>query len=61
MSRRLQNNARGARFSLVFPAALRERLFRRAAAETYRTKRQVTPSEVIRRAVEEYLSAQEGK
>jgi len=42
------------------PEALKARLVRRAAKETGDTGHQVTPSDIVRDAVEEYLDLYEG-
>jgi hypothetical protein len=46
--------------SFVMSEALKARIVRRAAKETGDTGRQVTPSDVVRDAVEEYLDLYEG-
>jgi hypothetical protein len=46
--------------SLVMPEALKARIVRRAAKETGDTGKQVTPSDIVRDAVEEYLDLYEG-
>jgi hypothetical protein len=46
--------------SFVMSEALKARIVRRAAKETGDTGKQVTPSDVVRAAVEEYLDLYEG-
>jgi hypothetical protein len=58
MRRRKHENA--VHMSLVMPEALKARLVRRAAKETADTGEQVTPSDVVRGAIEEYLELYEG-
>ena len=48
------------RMTLVVPAVLKERLVQRAGKETIDTGQTVTPSEIMRAAVEEYLDLYEG-
>jgi len=45
---------------LVMPAELHERLVRRTGQETMDRKVRVTPSDIVRWAVEEYLATWEG-
>jgi len=46
--------------SLVMPEELKRRLVRRAATETADGGEQVTPSDIVRGAIEEYLDLYEG-
>jgi hypothetical protein len=55
-SRKHQN---AVHMSFVMPEALKARLVRRAAKETADSGRQVTPSDVVRDAIEEYLDLYE--
>ena len=48
------------RFSFVLPRALHTRLLNRAAKETGDTETRVSPGEICRTAVEEYLDLYEG-
>jgi Arc/MetJ-type ribon-helix-helix transcriptional regulator len=57
MRRRKHENA--IHVSLVMPEALKARLVRRAARETADSGRQVTASDVVRDAIEEYLDLYE--
>jgi hypothetical protein len=57
---RQRKHANAVHMSLVMPEALKTRLVRRAAKETTDTGQQVTPSDVVRDAVEEYLDLYEG-
>jgi hypothetical protein len=56
---RQRKHANAVHMSFVLPEALKARLVRRAAKETTDTGKQVTPSDVVRDAVEEYLDLYE--
>ena len=60
MSRRLKEGESMVRFSFVLPRSLYTRLLKRAAKETGDTETRVSPSEVCRAAIEEYLGLYEG-
>jgi hypothetical protein len=57
---RTRKHADAVHVSCVMPAALKARLIRRAALETSDCGMQVTPSDVLRDALEEYLDLHEG-
>jgi len=57
---RQRKHENGVHVSIVMPEALKARLVRRAAKETGDTGHQVTPSDIVRDAVEEYLDLYEG-
>ena len=57
---RQRKHANAVHVSLVMPDELKTRLVRRAAKETGDSGRQVTPSDIVREAVEEYLDLYEG-
>ncbi len=58
--RKLQNDkTKPIHVAAVFPMDLYERLIRQVAKETHDRKKRVTPSEIIRWAVEEYLDSWE--
>ena len=50
-----RNHASAVHVSFVMPEELKIRLVRRAAKETADSGHQITPSEIIRAAIEEYL------
>ena len=58
MRRRKHENA--VHMSFVMPETLKARIVRRAAKETGDSGQQVTPSDIVRDAVEEYLDLYEG-
>lgn len=57
---RERKHANAVHMSFVMPEALKARLVRRAAKETADCGEQVTPSDVVRGAIEEYLDLYEG-
>jgi hypothetical protein len=57
---RRRKHEKAVHMSFVMPEALKVRLVRRAAKETGDTGEQVTPSDVVRGALEEYLDLYEG-
>jgi hypothetical protein len=56
---RQRKHANAVHMSFVMPETLKVRLVRRAAKETADTGEQVTPSDVVRGAIEEYLELYE--
>ena len=58
--RRLKEGEPVVRFSIVVPRSLHTRLLKRAAQETTDTETRVSPGEVCRAALEEYLDLYEG-
>ena len=58
--RRLKEGEPVVRFSIVVPSSLHTRLLKRAAQETTDTETRVSPGEVCRAALEEYLDLYEG-
>jgi hypothetical protein len=57
---RRRKHEKAVHMSFVMPEALKARLVRRAAKETTDAGEQVTPSDVVRGAIEEYLDLYEG-
>ena len=57
---RQRKHANAVHMSFVMPEALKARLVRRAAKETTDAGEQVTPSDIVRGALEEYLDLYEG-
>jgi len=60
MAKRLKEGEPVVRFSFVLPRSLHTRLLKRAAKETTDTETRVSPGEVCRVAIEEYLDLYEG-
>ena len=60
MAKRLKKGEPTVPFSFVMPRSLHTRLLKRAAKETTDTETRVSPGEVCRVAIEEYLDLYEG-
>ena len=60
MAKRLTEGEPVVRFSFVLPRSLHTRLLKRAAKETTDTETRVSPGEICRAAIEEYLDLYEG-
>jgi hypothetical protein len=60
MAKRLKEGEPVVRFSFVLPRSLHTRLLKRAAKETGDTETRVSPGELCRVAIEEYLDLYEG-
>jgi len=60
MAKRLKEGEKTVHFSFVMPRSLHTRLVKRAAQETTDTESRVSPGEICRAALEEYLDLYEG-
>ena len=60
MAKRLKKGEPTVPFSFVMPRSLHTRLLKRAAKETTDTETRVSPAEICRAAIEEYLDLYEG-
>jgi len=60
MAKRLKEGEETVHFSFVMPRSLHTRLVKRAAQETTDTESRVSPGEICRAALEEYLDLYEG-
>jgi hypothetical protein len=60
MAKRLKKGEPTVPFSFVMPRSLHTRLLKRAAKETTDTETRVSPAEICRVAIEEYLDLYEG-
>ena len=60
MAKRLTEGEPVVRFSFVMPRSLNTRLLKRAAKETTDTETRVSPGEICRVVIEEYMEVYEG-
>jgi len=60
MAKRLKKGEPTVPFSFVMPRSLHTRLLKRAAKETTDTETRVSPAEICRAAIEEYMEVYEG-
>jgi len=60
MAKRLKEGEPVVRFSFVMPRSLHTRLLKRAAKETTDTETRVSPGEICRVVIEEYMEVYEG-